>query len=210
MWKLARGWKAIRELAKGGGLALGLVVTGLLAPTPAAALTIESLLEPFTGGPASVLLSVSDDAIGLERGELLIRVQVLEGGPIRGVFLDVADPSLLRQLRVRGDDVTDVERGGVINLGRGSNLHGGGTPCPCDLGIEIGEPGRNRGSVHSTSFVISSRHGPLDISQFFEQAAGVRLSPESSKLAGTLPVPEPSTCWLLGCGLLALAQVRRR
>jgi hypothetical protein len=181
-----------------------------LAGTPAFGTTLESLLDPFAGGPASVLVSITDEDDSLDVGELLVTVQVLDGGAIRGVFLSLTDGSLLDGIEPDGDDVTDFESGGVINLGGGSNLHGGGSPCDCDLGVEIGTPGASGDFVQSTAFILSSSDGPLDISQFFGQNVGVRLSPRnSSKLGGVLPVPEPSTAALLSLGILGLAARRR-
>jgi hypothetical protein len=199
-----------RRTPGANGFAICAMLAVLLCAGPALGTTIESLLEPFTGGHASVLVTISDEDASLDDGELLVTVEVLDGGAIRGVFLDLSDDSLLGGIVAEGDYVTDVETGNVINLGGGSNLHGGGSPCPCDLGVEIGTPGGSRDFVQSTSFTLSSSYGDLDISLFFDQNVGVRLSPRnSSKLGGVLPVPEPSSAALLGLGVIGLALRRK-
>lgn len=193
----------------GTGLFLAALLAGLIATPPARASTIETILEPFTGGPASVLVSITDEDNGLNDGELLVQAHVLDGGAIRGVFLDLMDTSALSGIQARGSHVTGFETGDVINLGGGSNLQGGGSPCPCDLAVEIGTPGRSGDFLQTTALILSSSRGPIDISLFFEQNVGVRLSPESSKLGGVFPVPEPSTAMLVGLGLSGLGLAGR-
>jgi hypothetical protein len=92
----------------------------------------------------------------------------------------------------------------------GIDLHGGGSPCPCDLGVKIGRPGRPDALISTTSFVISSAELDLDLSLFAGEGLGVRLAPRSSKLGGSfLLSPEPGSAALLGVGLALLA-VRAR
>jgi hypothetical protein len=103
----------------------------------------------------------------------------------------------------------------VINLGGGSNLNGGGSPCFCDIGIEIGSPGIGKDDIQSVTFTLSHDSESLDISLFEDQDFGVRATSvgdaggsrnRSSKLIGV--VPEPSTAILMLLGLAGLAGVR--
>jgi len=177
--------------------------------------SISIRLTPFTGDEIGVELTLSDD----EDGSILGRLEVLEGvGDLRGVFLDITDTSLLSGLRVTGADVTGFETGSVINLGHGSNLNGGGSPCPCDIGIEFGSSGVGRDDIAVTEFVLVHASLELDLSLFRDQLAGARVTSVgdgydsdregSSKLAGV--VPEPSTGVILGLGLAGLGWRRRR
>lgn len=113
---------------------------------------------------------------------------------------------------------TQFSAGSVINLGGGNNLSGGGTPCPCDIGVEIGDPGIGMGDdFQTTTFTLSHITDSLDLSLFDGQDRGARLTsvglPDgsrdgSSKLGGV--VPEPTTGLLLGAGLGGLAFEGRR
>jgi hypothetical protein len=202
-------------------LAIGGVLAGLLVSAPALGSPIQTILEPFTGSDSSVLVTLGD---GPSIGEILVSVQVIQGvADIRGVFLDLADDSFLAGLQVIGQWVTSFDASGsVIAEGGGNNLRGGGSPCPCDIGVQIGTPGIGRDEIQSTSFILSHPDMPLDLSLLFEQDIGVRLTSVgadefhrggSSKLGGIVPVPEPSTLVLVGLGVVSLgarSRLRRR
>jgi hypothetical protein len=195
----------------------------VLAFAPAAfALSIEATATPFTGNDTEVEIILTE----IDDGDIRVDVTVVDGvADLRGVFFNLADDSLLEGLEVNGDDVTDFVVGDVIDLGQGANLHGGGSPCPCDFGVEIGTPGIGKDAFPTTSFVISHETEDLALADFAEQLLGVRVTGVgdsndrggSAKLSVRLPedptpVPEPSTALLLvlGLGLLKAGGLARR
>jgi hypothetical protein len=189
----------------------------LLGVQPVAAATIETLLTPFTGGPVEARI-VLDDAAG-DPGEIQVMVEITQGSAdIRGVFFDL-ELADLSGLSATGDYVTSFAYGDVSNLGRGSNLNGGGSPCPCNFGVEIGTPGTGTDGIQALTFVLLNENPDLDLGMFFEQSVGLRttgtnLDPSEggggAKLSGLLPIPEPSTGLLLGFGLCAMSLRARR
>ena len=192
-------------------------LTLLFLVSAASADSISTVLVPFTGGDVEVELTLSDAAgDGTLRGTLQV---VMGAGDLRGLFLDIAVESLLSGLSVVGDDVTGFATGDVINLGMGANLQGGGTPCPCDIGIEFGTPGMGGDDIASTEFILSHDIEALTLALFFDQWVGLRLTSVgeiydssregSAKLVGGF-VPEPDTASLLLLGLTGLGFVGRR
>lgn len=199
--------------------AAALACLGVFAHGVAQASTITASASPFTGDPVSVSVTIDDAS---DPGNLVITLAVESGGTtgdLRGFFAHVADESVLSGLSVSGAQVTGSRfaADSVIDLGQGSNLNGGGSPCPCDLGIEIGSPGLGGGDDHAlVSFVLSHDSRDLTAALFSQQLFGVRLTSVgdldggrggSSKLVGV--VPEPSTGVLVLLGLAGLARARR-
>jgi len=189
-----------------------------LAGSSASAATAAATASAFTGDPLSVSIEIDEE---IDDGNLVITLEVDDGdiGDLRGFFAHVTDESLLDGLSVSGSRVTGsvFDANGVINLGRGSNLNGGGSPCPCDLGVEIGDPGIGGGDDYqSVTFTLSHASEDPTLSLFEDQEFGIRATSVggdyggregSSKLIGI--VPEPSTAMLAMLGLIGLASIGR-
>lgn len=196
----------------------------LLIPFAATATVIEATATPFTGDDLTVAVTVDDAA---EVGKLVVTLEVVGGniGDLRGFFVHISDESLLTSsgFQVSGVNVSDFQASpnGIIKVGGGNTLQGGGSPCPCDIGIEFGSPGIGKDDLQSVSFTLSHTDADLDVSLFAEQDFGIRATSVgslkkdkggrdgSSKLSGTFPVvPEPSTAVLMVLGLAGLSTRR--
>jgi len=202
-------------------LLAGSLISSLLGiATGAQALSIDTVTKPFTGTDSEVTVELTE-----EGGDIRVTATVTLGlADLRAVYLDIANDALLSGMSADGEWVTDSKfrANGVIDLGQGSNLHGGGTPCPCDIGVELGTPGIGKDDILSTTFLLHGS-GPLSLSDFADQLVGVRVTstgPDpfsrggSAKLAGrlpdTVPVPEPHPAPLIAIGLGALGYAGRR
>lgn len=194
-----------------------LVGLALIVPDLASATTVTAQAFPFTGDPLSVTVSIDDAA---SPGDLVITLSVAPGyqADLRGFFAHIADETLLAGLSVAGAAVTDsaFSANAVIDLGQGANVQGGGTPCPCDLGVEIGGPGIGQGDdFQVVTFTLSHSTANLTVDLLAGQSIGVRATSVggesgdrngSSKLVTV--VPEPSTAILSLLGLAGLALKR--
>ena len=156
-------------------LAIVSAIAGLTSAyaTPSLALQTEVIATSFAGDDARVRVLLDDAG-----GDITVTLTVLDGiADLRGFFLDIGDFSLLDGLDVRGDDVTgfELDNDDVINLKHGVNLNGGGSPCPCDLGIAIGTPGIGKDDIQETTFVLDA-DVDLVLDNFAGELLGVRLT----------------------------------
>jgi hypothetical protein len=195
---------------------LAALLPSVLLPAAVHAASISVSTLPFTGDPSEAIITFDDATAGT--GAIRVTVEVVGAavGDIRGVYLNLADDSLLAGLSVVGADVTAFQVGGVTGVGPGNNLNGGGSPCPCDIGVEIGTPGIGKDDLRMTVFDLAHTSRPLELALFEGQSVGVRLTSVgefgerggSSKLSGS--VPEAGTALLLSVGLVGLGIVGRR
>ncbi len=100
-------------------------------------------------------------------------------GDIRGLFFDVADPSVLGSLSIDGVNVANVAlgNGAITTVGGDVNMNGVKV-APFDVGIAFGTSGIGQGDdIRSTSFVLSSQNGiPLTLDLLANVDFGVRLT----------------------------------
>ena len=95
---------------------------------------------------------------------------------LRGLFFDVANPSLLSALDATGSEVTDFDTDDVIDLGQGANMHGAADPF--DVGVEFGQAGigKNKGDIQTASFTLSNLAGDLTLDDIAQVEFGARLT----------------------------------
>lgn len=200
-------------------VAAGLAIASSFSPASAASVTfnVSSALSNDST-PASVNLTLDDTAAGA--GKVQFKVDVVPNpniADIRGVFFNILDNSLLRDLKITGANVTQFAATGSINrLGQGNNINPGG---PFEIGVEIGQQGLGKkgiDDIQSTTFTVAHSSQALTLAQFSNQSFGLRLQSVglpgssregSSKLGGKAPgssqaVPEPGT--IVATGLFAL------
>lgn len=151
-------------------------------PPPLASVTFD--VATFTGDDATASVTLEEVAEG---------IKVTVGGfntpaDLRGVFFNLADPSLLAGLLVDGAEVT----GSAFGSG-GVSLDANVTPASFQGGVEIGTSDIDMDDIGMTMFTLSHADTQLTLDQFLGQEFGVRLTSVgenrdgSSKLQGIAP-----------------------
>lgn len=163
--------------------------------------TVTFVLDTQTGndGKAPVTVTIVEQADGSLKFTLSNDADT-DGliGDLRGLFLDVADNSLLGSFSFVGADITQVvQSGNVSNLGGGVTT--AGIPdAASEIGIEFGTPGMSTDDIQSTTFVMSSSLRALTIDDIALEHIAVRQTSVSSadggredsdKLYGDTPYP---------------------
>ncbi|HEB88858.1 MAG TPA: PEP-CTERM sorting domain-containing protein [Deltaproteobacteria bacterium] len=219
------GLKKSTPFMSGWGVALLLLLIAL--PGLAGAATISTTATVFHGAPLSLVMTIDDDSALADPGDLVITLELEVGsniGDIRGFYAHVSDESLLSGLSITGPDITssDFAANDVGDFGPGFNFNVAGSPCPCDLGAEIGTASIAPGDdIRITTFILSHASEDLTLGLFAGQSFGVwvdsvsRLGKERqvghvTKLSGIVPVPEPTTALLMALGLAGLTIGGRR
>lgn len=209
------------QLISWSHLLLAAAALVLTAAGNASATSFQATASTIFGPPIEVILTVDDAAVP---GSLVITLEVSGAGStigdLRGFFTHVSNESLIDGLSIEGASVTSTSflSNSVIDMGTGSNLIGSNSPCPCDLGVDLGTPGVGQDDLQTVSFTLSHSTEALDVSLLSGQSFGVRVSSignmgddcrdGSSKVVGV--VPEPGTALLIGLGLAGLSAARPR
>ncbi|WP_375750390.1 cadherin-like domain-containing protein [Vibrio sp. HN007] len=111
-------------------------------------------------------------------GSLLFELSAPEGevADLRGLYFNLADPSLVDNLNVVGSDINNQEYKDVSNFNNGNNMKGGGRE-PYDVGLDIGTAGKGKDIISDTSFTLSSLDGePLSLDLISQVEFGIRMS----------------------------------
>jgi hypothetical protein len=143
-------------------------------------------------GEPGVTITITENAGNLEFSVSIVPGPNGEIGDIRGVFFNVADPSVLGGLHVTGANVTDSQfsNDNVSNLGNGANIN----PNVFDAGVELGTPGISKDDIQTTHFTLSGA-APLSLSLLNNVEFGARITSTgaadgpregSEKITGTI------------------------
>lgn len=200
-----------------GLLSLAVMLMSGMSTTHAA--TLMGDMDEFTG--TDLIGRAVFEQVGNDVKVTLSTVQEAghpNTGDWGGFWFNISDDSLLAGLSVVGSDITASDfSGNVGSVGSANNnLNGGGSPGAMDAGIAFGQPGGSGGLIETTMFTLSHANG-LTVSLFDGQTIAGRLQTVgpppnggggSSKITGTVDVPEPGTLGLMGLAVVGL--MRRR
>lgn len=133
----------------------------------AASMTFHA--SPFLGDSSEVKITLDDEIAGA--GKVQFKVDVVPNpfiGDIRGVFFNILNNSLLKDLVITGSDITEVVKrpGDVAVTSNGSSIMYEGR---FDIGVQIGTPNRVQDDIQSTVFTLSHPNVALDIAQFMTE-----------------------------------------
>jgi hypothetical protein len=140
-------------------------------------------LSAVTGDLAEATITLTE----LDNGALQVDVSLLNGtiADLQGVFINIANESLVSGLSVTGSDITDVKFAvnGVTDLGDGVNLNG--TKTTFDGGVQIGTSGIGADDIAQTTFILDHATQDLSIADFINQTFGVRLTSVNADREGS-------------------------
>jgi hypothetical protein len=140
-------------------------------------------LSAVTGDPAEAKITLTEQ----DNGTIKVDVSLLNGtiADLQGVFINIANESLVSGLSVTGTDITDVKFAvnGVTDLGDGVNLNG--TKTTFDGGVQIGTSGIGKDDIAQTTFILDHATQDLSIADFIDQTFGVRLTSVNADREGS-------------------------
>jgi len=192
-----------------GSVFAGSLALGVFTHSYATAASLTVNLTKFTGDNAGGEITLTDS--GPDKIDFLVKITPpTVNGDIRGIYFNLLGGTL--GLIATGSEVT----GTYFNKcsgGGGNNLNGGGSPCPFNVVLDIGQAGSD--IITQTSFTVA-RSG-LSVESFFGQSFGLRYQQTgedkkgSSKLKGVAPETAiPTLALLPGLIGMGLAAWRKR
>jgi Big-like domain-containing protein len=124
-------------------------------------------------------------------GSILFTIDATSGhsADIRGLYFNIAEPSLLGSLSITGGDISNQQLGGAADFKNGNNINGKGSDA-YDIGLDIGTPGQGQDDISFTSFTLSSTDGStltLDLIAHMEFAARTTNSQKTTVIAPAAP-----------------------